>query len=292
MQHVIPVSGKDSLTTAIVQRERRAEAYIYFYNHTGAELPEIDNWLTRCEVYLNAPIKRIGADLTEIIYAQGILPSRNTRFCTRIAKIQPMEKFLEDDAVVYFGLRADEPQRVGYESKDKHITAKYPLREMGIGLSLVYRILGDRDLMPPDFFWQRLFEDALDGLGFMAAEITALMNHDSPIIRYALRYIFNWRKRPNCFYCFNQQPSEMLGLMEHHPTLFQDMMRIENEVGGDGYYWRSDWPLSRVELEANVIYERRLSQAIRECKRFLAQYDVTESPDLLSYTTCGLFCGK
>ena len=116
MRHLIPISGKDSLTTAIVQRIHEPDKdYEYFYNFVGLEPPEVSIWLDKIEIYLGKPILRIGSDLKAIIYAQGILPAPRTRFCTRMAKIQPMQKYIGNEEVtLYYGIRADEQYRDGY----------------------------------------------------------------------------------------------------------------------------------------------------------------------------------
>lgn len=41
IRHIIPISGKDSLCTAIVQRQAEALEYEYLFNPTGSELPEV-----------------------------------------------------------------------------------------------------------------------------------------------------------------------------------------------------------------------------------------------------------
>lgn len=294
MRHIIPISGKDSLTTAIVQQAARPELdYEYFYNVTEAELPEITDWLAKVEGYLGKPIVRVGENLTAIIEAQGILPSMHKRYCTRLAKIYPMERYIGDTpATLYFGLRADEMDRVGYHTTTHTITPAYPLQTMGIELAHVYHILGSRDLMPPDFFWQRLYDATLPELGFMAAELERLIRDSNPVWRYAARYIFNGRKRPNCFYCFNQQPSEFLWLLEAHPALFDEAKRLEETVGAEGYSWRDEWPLQRVMDEREVIFERRVRQCVSRVKQLLGRRDISDEPDMLSYSSCGVLCGK
>jgi len=157
-RHIIPISGKDSATTAIVQMAYQPDLdYEFIYNDTFAELPEVDLWLKRMEEYLRKPIFRIGENLTDIIYDQGILPSRRVRFCTRLSKIYPMEDWIAKDnrpAKLYLGIRADE-QRIGYVSTRNNIEPVYPLQDMGITLPLVYDILDARELTPQISFGNR-----------------------------------------------------------------------------------------------------------------------------------------
>jgi len=169
MRHIIPISGKDSLTTAIVQsRVNNEEAnYEYVFNDTGTELPETYQWLDKVEDKLNIEIKRIGKSLEDIIYDQKMLPSIKARFCTRMSKIEPLEKYLEgEDAYLYFGLRYDEPERKGYDNQGhKNLIPVYPLRQNKIKLNDVYNILTHHDLLPPTFFWQRLYDAVNQKLG-------------------------------------------------------------------------------------------------------------------------------
>lgn len=155
MRHIIPVSGKDSLATAIVQIERQPDlSYELMFNPTGAETPEVDDWLAKVELHLGLPIARVGANLENIIDEQGILPGIKTRYCTRLAKIYPMEDWIgKDNATVYYGIRADE-QRAGYvNTKKQNITPAYPLIDIGMGINGVWALLEQRQMLPPLFFW-------------------------------------------------------------------------------------------------------------------------------------------
>lgn len=160
MRHIIPISGKDSAATAIVQRELQPELdYEYMFNPTGAELPPVFAWLDKVSAYLGKPIAQVGEDLESIIEDQGILPSKMVRYCTRLSKIYPMENWIgSTPAIVYYGIRADE-QRIGYKPNNKqHITPVYPLQQLGLGLMDVWQLLERHDLLPPLFFWQDVYD--------------------------------------------------------------------------------------------------------------------------------------
>lgn len=50
MRHIIPISGKDSLWTAIYQKQKDPSLpYEYLFNDTGAELPDTYAWLDKVE---------------------------------------------------------------------------------------------------------------------------------------------------------------------------------------------------------------------------------------------------
>src|SRR5256885_834824 len=143
MRHIIPISGKDSCATALWQMAKvPGLPYELFFSDVGCELPETYAWLDKVQKELNRPIARVGLSLETVIRKNGILPSPNARFCTRQAKIEPMEEFIgTDEATAYFGIRADE-DRIGYKGVGKHnITPSFPLKEDGLGLDAVYAIL-------------------------------------------------------------------------------------------------------------------------------------------------------
>ncbi len=111
MRHIIPISGKDSLATALVQLKLQPDLnYEYVFNPTGAELPCVFEWLDKVEKYLGKPIVKVGRDLLELIEDNNyFLPSRLARYCTRQCKIEPFEQWIGvDECTVYYGIRADE----------------------------------------------------------------------------------------------------------------------------------------------------------------------------------------
>ena len=134
MRHVIPISGKDSLATALLQTAREPTLeYEHMFNDVETELPETYDWLRRVEQAQGWSIYRIGKDLRSVIDGEDMLPSPKIRFCTRKSKIQPMEEWLDqqdEPVTLYYGLRADE-DRQGYVPVDGR-KVKYPLQDIGI----------------------------------------------------------------------------------------------------------------------------------------------------------------
>lgn len=152
MRHIILISGKDSLATALVQREREPTLpYEYVFNQVGWELPETLDWLEKVQAHLGERLTICGDDLEAIIDEENCLPLPFRRFCTRRAKIEPLENYLgNDEATIYLGLRADESERLGYIVKkgSRHQPA-YPLREVGMTLPNVWRLCESVGLLPP-----------------------------------------------------------------------------------------------------------------------------------------------
>lgn len=58
MRHIIPISGKDSLATAIVQITRDPSLeYEFVFNPTGLELPPVFEWIDNVEKYYGEKLK-------------------------------------------------------------------------------------------------------------------------------------------------------------------------------------------------------------------------------------------
>jgi hypothetical protein len=295
MRHIIPISGKDSLATAIVQKARQPDLeYEYIYNDTRMELPDTYAWIEKVESVMGITITRAGKSLATIIAEQKILPSPMTRYCTRYAKIYPMRDYVgKDAATIYLGIRADEDRPGGQETKN--ITINYPLKELGINLPLVYRIVEDKGLMPPSFFWRRIHDAVRSNLGADAYIIDSLP-------KWIFDRTFAWRSRPNCFMCFYQRQYEWAGLLEHHPELFADAELIESTYGHSektkdhAFLWLGkDKPLSYIRENADRIIQARIDAIVvmlmktRQMELFTdALFDQLEA----AQTSCGLYCGK
>jgi hypothetical protein len=284
------ISGKDSLAAALVQIERAPDLpYELVHNEVGWDLPETLEWIERVGKTLGREIIRVGDDLSELSYAENVLPCHNRRFCTRLAKIKPLQDWLgTEPAVVYYGLRADEDERVGYQrSANDPITPCYPLREAGIGLYEAWGLCQSIDLLPPQFRWE-----------WMEARIRELLCGDDFLLDSMLEWERNqliaWRSRSNCDRCFYARQYEKVGLLEHHPERFWDAVKIERDLGHKGYTWHSDYSLESLVPRANEIKEKRARAVVKylRTKQVRWLFDEGEPPDLLAVTSCGLLCGK
>jgi hypothetical protein len=299
-RHILLISGKDSLMTAIIQKTRQPELrYECLFNNTYAELPEVYAWLKKVEAYLGMPIETVGANLEEIIMQEGGLPGYGTafgRFCTRRAKVEPMEQRIgSGKAFVYYGLRADEPERVGYkQNADYDITPVYPLREMGFTLPLVWHGLEQLDLLPPQFFWQTVYDRVMERLGSYAEFVENLLPWERA-------YLFAWRTRPNCYYCYNQRVYEWVGLLDSYPDLYWQSAWIEENVGKDNdkkqrvkmFTWRQGEALRELAARVDEVREQRVKDICKMIiKRAQGNMFSVEPFDDLSVSSCGLTCGK
>jgi len=287
MRHVILLSGKDSLATALIQTTRHPEFfYEFIFNDVEAELPETYAWLDRVEAKTGWKITRVGKSLLDLIESYGgFLPGPRSRYCTRETKIQPLEEYLgKDECTVYYGLRADEI-RTGYVPLGKsNIIPAYPLRDAGIDLRGVYAILDAQGLSPPDFFWQRMYDA-------VAERLKTWPEWEDRISRMERRVLFSGRSRANCFQCFFQAQYEFLWLYEAHPTLFARAEAMEKAEYSfqSGFFLRE---LHNVEKRRRI-FNRRVSDV---CEYIMAKFQASLFPMVvdneLAMTSCGLLCGK
>ena len=284
MKHIVPISGKDSLATAIVQSTFEPNLdYEYFFTDTGLELPETYEWIRQVENKQGWNIKRVGSNLDEITRQQGILPSARVRFCTRLSKIKPMEEYIGfEPAFVYYGIRYDE-QRLGYVPfAGSSITPKYPLVDKKLNLSAVWTILEVRGLKPPSFFWPQLYERVVDRIGVEKVESLSSMNK---------HFLFAGRSRSNCYKCWGQRQYEVCWLYDTHPDLYEEACSFEKEIGGGNFHIiKEKWLFEIVENYEQVI-NRRVNE-VSKIINSLADSTVVITEDQLTRTSCGLLCGK
>lgn len=233
VRHILSLSGgKDSTALAVYMKTRIPEME-YAFCDTGEELSETHEYLRRLEAFLGKEIHILNPDRPFQHYLdiyRGVLPDPRTRWCTRMLKIKPFERFIGDDPVVsYIGIRADELHRKGYISTKPNITARYPFIEDNIRKADVFRILEESGLGLPTYY--------------------------------------RWRSRSGCYFCFFQQRREWVGLLETNEELFWKAAAFErtDSETGENFTWvqgESLRDLARKERIAEIKreYEERLSQ--------------------------------
>ena len=264
VRHVLGLSGgKDSAALAIYIQQRYPEIHEkieYFFTDTGAELPEVHQFLDKLEAYLGKEVVRLNSDKTFEEWLQQhnqYLPSPQQRWCTRAMKIKPFEAFVGDDAVIsYVGIRADE-DREGYVSQKDTIKATFPFVDDGIVRDDVFQMLEDTVGIPE---------------------------------------YYKWRSRSGCYFCFFQRQSEWLGLKRNHPDLFEKAKEFENierekydwkdgdvSIPNTGYTWSSQGSLDELvaraekrEKEDGVIGSSKISERWQDILRAGEDEDAEE----------------
>jgi len=302
--HLIPISGKDSLCTALVQRKRAPNLdYRYLFCDVGMELPETYEWLDRVEKKFGFDIERIGKSLEGLMAHKHGLPSFTSRFCTRSGKIEPIMEYIRDidadDVIQYIGFRSDEKDRLPPpQSRADTGRTVYPLIEEGVDISGVYKMLDDHNVLPPSFFWKRLYDEVWESVGPSSRTFI------ESVPPWVMSGLFSWRSRSNCFMCFYQALYEWVGLLEHHPDLFEKSEEIER-VYGDG---RSEFWQAMSQRPKNTVFTLNPSLSLPEIRRqkdriFSKRVEATRKAvieartstdklDLLSFRSCGAYCGK
>lgn len=214
-RHILSLSGgKDSAALAIYMRDR-VSGMEYVFHDTFKELPETYEYLDRLEAVLGTRIDRTTPDESFehwLAVFGNMIPSSHRRWCTKMLKLKPFERYVGDDPVRnYVALRADE-DRTGYISTRPNITAVYPFKEDGLVRADIIRILEE------------------SGLGLP-------------------KYTEWGRSRSGCFFCFYQQKIEWVRLKQTYPDLFEEAKRYEyaNQDKYRPFYWCGNEPLAELE---------------------------------------------
>lgn len=254
-RHILGLSGgKDSTALALLMRNEVPEME-YVFCDTKKELPETYEYLDKVEAYLGKKIIRLNSEADFDHWLQiygGYLPSSRMRWCTRMLKLRPFEKYVGDGPVVnYVGIRADE-QREGYISTKPNIRSIFPFKERNLGKADILRILEDSGVGIPSYY--------------------------------------EWRSRSGCFFCFFQRREEWVGLLERHPDRFEEAKRYEkiDPETGTRYTWvarESLEELARPEriAEIRAEAEKRKGHQAKAPKRHLPLWKVlvpSEDDDL------------
>jgi 3'-phosphoadenosine 5'-phosphosulfate sulfotransferase (PAPS reductase)/FAD synthetase len=233
-RHILMLSGgKDSTALAIYMRGRVPEME-YVFCDTDKELPETYEYLTKLEYFLGKKIERLrddrGFDHWLHVYG-GYLPSSNMRWCTKMLKIKPFEKYVGDDEVMmYVGIRADE-DRAAYVSTKPNIKTVMPFKDDGLDINDVQRILEESGIGLPSYY--------------------------------------DWRTRSGCYFCFFQRRAEWVGLLERHPDLFEKAKAYEkiDEEAGERYTWNGKESLEELSRPQRVQEIKERHQKAMDAKK-------------------------
>ena len=142
-------------------------------------------------------------------------------------------------------------------------------------------------LKPPAFFWPRLYESVSTALGYDPRPMMKEWQFDM---------LFAGRSRANCDRCFNQRLYEWVWLLETHPDRFWEAESWEHLGGGDKQYTWATTSLMEISQRRDEIFLKRRDSIL---KAILKRHQMSLFPDeeekfmdILSITSCGLFCGK
>ncbi|MER8482403.1 phosphoadenosine phosphosulfate reductase family protein [Mesorhizobium sp. M0115] len=241
-RHILGISGgRDSAALAVHMRQTRPDLDLeYFFTDTGKELAEVYSFLDRLEGFLGRPITRLNPDRDFDFWLKEykhFLPSPRTRWCTRQLKLRPLEHWLKDDLEAgvivhsYVAIRADEPNREGYQATNGNMVVHFPLREAGIDRAGVTDMLESAGVGEPEYY--------------------------------------QWRTRSGCTFCFFQQKIEWVRLKREHPDAYEDAKRYEKTAleHGSPFTWSQGESLIDLEqpdrIEAvEVEFEQRRARLL------------------------------
>ena len=233
-RHILMLSGGKDSTALAIHMRGRVHGMEYVFCDTDKELPETYEYLSKIEYALGIKVTRLrddrGFDHWLHVYG-GYLPSSNMRWCTRMLKMKPFEKYVGDDEVMmYVGIRADE-DRAAYVSTKPNIKTVLPFKEDGITIDGVHRILEESGVGLPSYY--------------------------------------DWRTRSGCYFCFFQRKGEWVGLMEKHPDLFELSKRYEkiDEETGERYTWNQKESLEELSDPVRVQEIKERQQKALENKK-------------------------
>lgn len=156
VRHLLGISGgKDSAALAIYVKTKYPDIDLEFYScDTGKELDETYQLIRNLEVYLGVKIDLLqGAENSSenpfdhfLKMYGGYLPSSTSRWCTKKLKLDPFEKYVQDDPVVsYVGIRGDE-EREGYISTKNNIQSIFPFRKNIWSKDVMLKLLSNQNL--------------------------------------------------------------------------------------------------------------------------------------------------
>lgn len=229
-RHILGISGgKDSAALAVYLHKKIPQME-YFFCDTHKELPETYEYLDKLKARLGIKITYLSAergfDHWLDVYG-GYLPSPRMRWCTRMLKIIPLEKFVGDENVIsYVAIRNDE-HRDGYISTKPNIKAIYPFCRRG-----------DKNKKPENNEEVIKYLETeginLDFKGYSKPDIEKILDESG----IGMPEYYKWRSRSGCFFCFFQRKYEWVKLAENHPALFDEAVKYEKEHSdGRHYTW-------------------------------------------------------
>jgi len=219
-RHILNLSGgKDSTALALYMRDKIPNME-YIFCDTGEELDETYEYLYQIEAYLGKKIIRLndraGFDHWLKVFG-GYLPGPRMRWCTKILKLKPFEKYIGDESIIsYVGIRVDE-NRVGYISGKDTIKTVFPFKDANIDYDGVIKILQDSGIgLPPYMQWGRTHS--------------------------------------GCYFCFFQQKIEWVRLLENYPEKYdkaQSFEKISSKMGKT-FTWIEGMPLQELRKPENI----------------------------------------
>ena len=236
--------GRDSAALAVYMKTNYPDLKMdYFFTDTGNELPEVYKFLYKLEGFLGCEIARLNTQKSFEYYLEQFnyfLPSPNSRWCTRVLKIEPFKKWVKPDIEKgvtinnFVAIRSDEAHR-GAITNEHGMKTILPFVEDDIDKADVKELLASSGLGEPEYY--------------------------------------KWRTRSGCTFCFYQRKVEWLGLLERYPDAFARAKELEELSCQNGKFtWMPKEKLEDLECpkrQASIWSEHkiRLKSAAKKLKQ-------------------------
>jgi len=171
VRHLLGISGgKDSAALAIYMKMHYPEIDMeYYFCDTGKELTETYDLLQELENYLGKKIKKLTAvenspldpfDHFLQLY-RGYLPSNQARWCTKVLKLEPFEKYVGNDPVIsYVAIRGDE-DREGYVSTKPNIQTIFPFRKNIWSIEVLNHVLNNSNTHKINELYEKFIDPSI-----------------------------------------------------------------------------------------------------------------------------------
>ncbi|WP_318493336.1 phosphoadenosine phosphosulfate reductase domain-containing protein [Photobacterium leiognathi] len=206
VQHVLPISGgADSTCLSLLMMTLYPDVnFKCVFADTGAEFESLYKRLDMLEGLFDQEIIRVKAkeDLFEHImsgkkseHRGGFLPGKTSRWCTPYLKINPINKYYEQNfnnsggkTFQYVGLRADEDRLGSIGGEESGIVTKYPFVKWNMGRREVYSLLA---------------------------------------LTIGIDSSYKFKSRSSCYCCPFQRNAELVGLLINEPSSFDHAAKFE-----------------------------------------------------------------
>ncbi len=202
MKHIVLYSGGvcSSLVAMMVAYQHPSDT-VLLHTPTHAEHPDADRFRKDVADFLRLPVTvcEDGRDLWQLITDEHCLPSHFIPFCTRVLKLEQLDKYLKtvsEDFTLYIGYGSDEWRRVQKQWSRfliKGYKSEYPLFNIG---------------------WSGCdARGILTKVGFRLPEPYEHINHN------------------NCLPCFKGGLGHFWSVWKFYPQYFNRAVQAEDEIG-------------------------------------------------------------
>lgn len=181
------------------------EEVILLFHDTKREHPDTYRFLREMAARLDHPIteRSDGRGLIELFRDEGYLGNNQNTFCSRMLKAEPCTRFVRDLQAAGFAVT----KVFGYSAKEAARVARAVGHAAADGTSLRFPIIEEQ-------------VDKQECADWCQCEMG---------VRPSAMY--EWSEHANCVGCVKGGRAYWLAVHQHHPDVFEEMARLEEEFG-------------------------------------------------------------